>query len=365
MYSLLLLLGSVTVLVMIILNLPVFGRVPRGERLFKIKQLSNYQNGAIDNQSPTPALPPGVSYWQLLRKVIKGNPKSSPSQELPHQLPDFEPAEGLKITWFGHSSYLIQIDGKNLLVDPIFSERSSPFQFIGTRRFKGTDFVKAEELPELDIVLLTHDHYDHLDYHTILKLKDKTKCFIASLGVGEHLERWGIDPADIRELSWGESCAVGNIQLTALPGRHFSGRKFKRNQTLWSSFSLRTARHHLFLGGDSGYDQHFKTIGEQYGPFDLAILECGQYNDMWPLIHLAPEEVVTAALALKAKYLMPVHWAKFKLALHDWDEPILRLTAAAEKTGLNLITPMLGQTFNFDENKPAQAWWKSLSDRTR
>ncbi|MBB2144980.1 MBL fold metallo-hydrolase [Pedobacter sp. LMG 31464] len=344
-----------------ILNLPVFGRLPKGERLKKIMNLPNYKNGAVENQSPTPALPDDVSYWMVIKEMIKGNPNSTPKHSIPHEIPDFNRSEKLKITWFGHSSYLVQVDGINILVDPVFSKRTSPFQFLGTKNFPGTDFLKIEDLPDLDIILITHDHYDHLDYASILKLKGKTSQFVTSLGVGSHLEHWGVSSNQITEMVWGEEISpLANISFTAAPARHFSGRRFKRNQTVWSSFILKTKNNKIYLGGDSGYDQHFKTIGETYGPFDLAILECGQYNEMWPLIHMFPEELVQASIDLKAKTLLPVHWGKFRLALHDWDEPIKRLTKRAEEISFPVITPKIGETFFLEENHPSSHWWINL-----
>lgn len=343
----------------IVLRLPVFGRLPKGERLEKLKQLPNYGNGALENLSPTPTKPDDVSWFQMLSSVAKGNPKGTPPKPLPHVVPDFGNSSDLKITWFGHSSYLLQVDGANLLVDPVFSARTSPFQFMGTKNFEGTDFITIEELPPLDIVLLTHDHYDHLDYKSILKLKAKTKHFVTSLGVGSHLERWGIKPNQFTELAWGDETEVMGLYFKATPARHFTGRKFKRNQTLWSSFVLKTKKHNLYLGGDSGYDTHFKTIGQAHGPFDLAILECGQYNEMWPYIHMFPEDVAQASIDLKAQCLMPVHWGKFKLAIHDWDDPIKRVVQKATELEVQLITPQLGQSFKLAD-RPQTAWWEQL-----
>ncbi|MFD0941423.1 MBL fold metallo-hydrolase [Pedobacter boryungensis] len=344
-----------------ILNLPVFGRLPKGERLKKISNLANYKNGAIENQSPTPALPENVSYLMVIREMIKGNVNSIPKHPIPYEIPNFDRSEKLKLTWFGHSSYLIQVDGLNILVDPVFSKRTSPFQFIGTKNFGGTDFLELEDLPALDIILITHDHYDHLDYNSILKLNDKTTQFVTSLGVGAHLERWGISAEKITELAWGEEISpLANLSFTAAPARHFSGRRFKRNQTVWSSFILKTKNNNIYLGGDSGYDEHFKSIGEKYGPFDLAILECGQYNKMWPLIHMFPEEVAQASIDLKAKNLLPVHWGKFKLALHDWDEPIKRLTKKAAELHVPVLTPKIGETFSLEGNQTTSQWWINL-----
>ncbi|TKC10036.1 MBL fold metallo-hydrolase [Pedobacter polaris] len=361
MYITLVLIITVTLLIFFVINLPVFGKLPTGKRLNKIKNLSNYLDGEIKNLSLTPVKPEDVSYWQMLGKVIEGNKNGSPKKTIPHQIPDFTSSEEFKITWFGHSSYLIQVDGKNILVDPVFSKRTSPFQFLGTKGFEGTDFIKPEELPNLDIILITHDHYDHLDYNSILKLKNKTKYFLTSLGVGSHLENWGILPEKIIELAWGEEAfPLENISFTAANARHFSGRLFKRNRTAWSSFILKTKNNKIYLGGDSGYDTHFKIIGETYGPFDLAILECGQYNAMWPLIHMVPEEVTQASLDLNAKHLLPVHWGKYRLALHDWDDSIKRVVKSAKDLNISILTPELGQTLKLKDNWDFKPWWANL-----
>ena len=345
----------------IVLNLPVFGKLPQKERLRRIKSLATYADGEIKNLSLTPTKPADISYFQILANVLRGNEKGTPPQALPHIVPDLTASDGFKMTWFGHSSYLLQVEGKNILVDPVFSERTSPFQFLGTKRFEGTDFIQPEDFPAIDLLILTHDHYDHLDYSSILKFKAKTTHFLTSLGVGAHLQSWGIPSHQFTELAWGESASpIANISFTAVPARHFSGRRFKRNQSLWSSFVMQTKNNRIFIGGDSGYDYHFKEIGEKYGPFDLVLLECGQYNTMWPLIHMFPEQVVQAAIDLKAAALMPVHWGKFRLALHDWDDPIKRVVAKSEQHGIVLATPMLGESFYLNTMLPSKKWWLDL-----
>ncbi|WP_316814866.1 MBL fold metallo-hydrolase [Pedobacter nyackensis] len=358
MYSLL---GIIVVLVLLtvwVLNLPVFGHQPEGARLERLKKLSNFKaDGTLDNLSPTPMKPEGVSYWDMIVGMVKGNENSAPKKALPHVVPDFTATHKTRLIWFGHSSYFLQIDGVKILVDPVFSKRPSPISFVGTGSFMGTDFVKAEDFPELDIVLITHDHYDHLDYQSILKLKHKTKLFITSLGAGAHLEHWGIPQEKIVELAWGEEAITNNMKFTAAPARHFTGRGFKRNQTLWSAFILQGSKHKLYLGGDSGYDTHFKKAGEQYGPFDIAILECGQYNAYWPLIHMFPEQTVQAAKDLNAKVLFPVHWAKFTLAMHSWNEPAIRVVKQAKVDSVKITTPLLGEAVVLDENYPSKEWW--------
>lgn len=341
-----------------ILSLPVFGRLPSGKRLERIRALPNYRAGAIQNLSYTPVKPDHVSYGMLIRAMLRKNPNRNPPVTLPHQRPDFSLSADDKLIWFGHSSYLLQVDQLRVLVDPVFSPSTSPFSFIGNKNYPGTDFVDAGDLPEIDILLITHDHYDHLDYPTMLKLNPKVKHFLTSLGAGEHLRKWGIAEDRITELAWGEQAVLSGLTFTATPGRHFSGRMFRRNQTLWSSFVLQTSAYRLFLGGDSGYDTHFKSIGEAYGPFELAIVECGQYNAYWHHIHLFPEETVKVAKELSAKVLLPVHWGKFTLALHDWDDPILRVTACAAKEEQTLTTPMMGETVLIGKHYPDGKWWQ-------
>lgn len=361
MYIFLIVIILLVLIFLVVFNLPVFGKHPAGKRSEKIRTLENYRYGEFQNQSPTPTKPADVSYWMMIRGLIKGNKNSSPKSKIPHLVPDLSQSEKFKLTWFGHSSYLIQVDNLTIAVDLVFNERVSPFKFIGTKQFPGTNFINVEELPTIDVLLITHDHYDHFEQETILKLKNKVSLFITSMGVGAHLEYWGIERHKIIELAWGEEISpLPNISFTAAPARHFSGRLFKRNQTLWSSFILKTKNKNIYLGGDSGYDKHFASIGETYGPFDLAILECGQYNTMWPLIHMFPEQVVQASLDLKAKNLLPVHWAKYKLALHDWDDPIKRVVAKSAELKISLITPQLGETFYIDTNLPKSNWWKNL-----
>ncbi|GHB60530.1 MBL fold metallo-hydrolase [Persicitalea jodogahamensis] len=295
-----------------------------------------------------------------MRDYLRPGKDRQPSQPLPSVKTDLStlPSDGATVVWFGHSSYLLKIAVKTILVDPVFSGNASPVAFFG-KNYPGSNVYGVVDMPEIDILLLTHDHYDHLDYKTISQLRPKVKQVVTSLGVGAHLERWDYSPEMITELAWHEEAQLeGSLRFTALPARHFSGRLFKRGQTLWSSFVLDGPGYKLYLGGDSGYDTHFREIGEKYGPFDLALLECGQYNQNWPYIHMMPEETAQAALDLRAKVLLPVHWGKFTLALHPWYEPIERVSLRAQELGLPLVTPMIGQPFTIGENLPGNAWWR-------
>jgi L-ascorbate metabolism protein UlaG (beta-lactamase superfamily) len=226
------------------------------------------------------------------------------------------------------------------------------------KAFRGSNIYKAEDMPPVDYLILTHDHYDHLDFKTIRKLRNKVSKIYCSLGIGSHLKYWGVDTNKVTEMDWWETQMLEeSIFLTTAPARHFSGRGIKRGQTLWSSFILRTKEHNLYLGGDSGYDAHFKEIGNRYGPFDLAILEAGQYNTMWPLIHMMPEETVQAAVDLKAKALLPVHWGKFRLSMHAWKDPVTRVLAKAEEVNMKVLTPKIGQPITLEDDSQIETWW--------
>lgn len=337
-----------------------FGKLPTGARLERIKKSKNYRDGAFQNQHFTPDLAEGTSYFDILKAYLNKPKNTEPPQIIPSIKTNLNQLDsnGTQIVWFGHSSYFIKTNGLNILIDPVFSGNASPVSFVG-KNFKGSNEYAVEDFPDLDFVIITHDHYDHLDYKTILKLKNKTKHFYTSLGVGAHLNLWGIDDLKITEFDWWDSIAVTpEIKIIATPARHFSGRKFKRNQSLWASYILQTPTENLFLGGDSGFDTHFEEIGKKYGPFDLALLECGQYNKMWGYIHMMPEQVVQAAIDLNTKVLMPVHWSKFTLALHPWNEPIKKVTAKAKERNVKTTTPLIGQVITLNENYPDSIWWE-------
>jgi len=343
---------------------PKFGKKATGTRLQRMQASPNYKDGKFQNQSFTPDLAEGATYFKVFRKFFFGKDKRNrPAQPLPvqkHDLKNLKPLDNV-LVWFGHSSYFMQVDGKTLLVDPVFSGSASPVSFT-TKAFKGTDVYGVDDFPEIDFLFISHDHWDHLDYETIVNLQPKVKNVVTGLGNGAHLERWGFNPDIIHEGDWYEEISLPNgFMAHVVPGRHFSGRSFVRNANLWGGFVLKTPTFNLLLGGDTGYDSHFKTIGEKYGPFDLVILECGQYNEYWKYIHMMPEEVVTAAHELGAKKLMPVHYAKFALSVHSWDEPIIRVTTEAEKQGMPIITPIIGQIVNLNEDNVFAKWWEGLA----
>lgn len=338
-----------------------FGKHPEGARLERIKKSPNYVNGSFANLTDTPLQSEDASYLRMLLKFIVKAANVAPPQALPSVRTDLKAAPSPRptLTYFGHSSYLIQMDGKNILMDPVFSERISPVQWLGTRNFDGTDVYGLSDMPAIDYVILSHDHYDHMDYETIKQLANSPTRFVVPLGVGEHLEYWGIKPENITELDWWEgSDAIEGMKITSTPARHFSGRSFKSGKTLWSSYVLQSGDYNLFLGGDSGYEKHFAEIGKKFGPFDLAILECGQYNEWWPYIHMMPELTAQAGIDLGAKIVWPVHWGKFALGFHPWDEPIFRISKKAEELRLRLTTPMIGEQIVIGSHYPNQNWWE-------
>lgn len=338
----------------------IAGKLPEGKHKERLIQSPNYNGTGFKNLSDTPMLGENASYWKMTMDFFKKNRNAAPPGPLPYiktDLKDLNSAEP-KIIWFGHSSYLININKKNILVDPVFSGNAAPLSFM-VKAFPGSNIYTASDMPVIDYLIITHDHYDHLDFKTISALKGKVKNIYCSLGISAHLVYWGIDPAIINEMDWWEETELENgLELIAAPARHFSGRGLKRAQTLWSSFILKSKSHTIYIGGDSGYDTHFKTIGEKYGPFDLVILEAGQYNTMWPFIHMMPEETVQAAIDLKAKAMLPVHWGKFSLAMHEWNEPVKRVLAKAKESGVGVITPRIGEALTIGKEFSGSNWWE-------
>lgn len=325
------------------------------------QQSPNYYNGAFQNLINTPQLAEGVSMFSLMAKFFFSKPKAIiPAVSIPAITTDLKNyySKTPSIIWFGHSSYLIHCNGVNILVDPVFSGYASPFSFY-LKAFEGSDIYKAADMPEIDFMIITHNHYDHLDKNAIRLLNEKTRAFYMPLGVSKNIRPVIKKTRRLVELDWWQSVQVSDgIKLTATPARHFSGRGLKRNQSLWSSFVLQINGYSIFIGSDSGFGPHFKTIGDQYGPFDISILECGQYNVDWPYIHSMPEELIKEAKDLDTKMVMPVHWAKFSLALHEWNEPITRFTKAADSSGIPYTTPLIGQPVILEQFYPKERWWE-------
>lgn len=367
MITFLILLVLIALVLYRFLNHPKFGKAPSGERLIQIQNSPQYKNGKFENQSFTPDLAEGASMAGVLFEFFfKKVERKTPTDLIPSiktNLLELSLNQDI-LVWFGHSSYFIQLEGKRFLIDPVFSGNASPIPGT-TKSFKGSDIYTVDDLPEIDYLLITHDHYDHLDYDTILKLKPKTKKIITALGVGSHLEFWGFSSDKIIEKDWYSTIKLDeNLTLHTAPSRHFSGRSFKRCNTLWTSFILETKDFKMYLGGDSGYDSHFVEIGEKYGPFDIALLDNGQYNEKWKYIHNMPEDVIKAMKDLKAKRVFPVHSSKFSLSLHSWDEPLKKVTElnSLSKNPITLITPMIGETVELKNDKQEfKQWWKEVN----
>ncbi|MEP7377592.1 MAG: MBL fold metallo-hydrolase [Chitinophagaceae bacterium] len=341
----------------------LFGKIPAGERLERIKKSPNYKNDSFNNLSHTPQLTEGASFYSVMKEFLFRKSKEVlPAGILPSKKTDLlhlDPNRNV-LVWFGHSSYFMQIDGKKILADPVFSGSASP---IGTTKsFKGSDVYTVDEIPEIDYLFISHDHYDHLDYKTIIKLKPKIKKVISSLGTGAHFERWGFDSDRVIEKDWDEQILLEpGFTVFTTPARHFAGRTFKRNKSLWISFVLQTPSMKIFMGGDSGYDSHFAEIGQRHGPFDLAILECGQYDKSWKYIHMMPYEVLQASQDLKADRLLPVHWGKFLLANHAWDDPIRSIIELNRQKNIPLLTPMIGEEVDLKNNLQIfSEWWAAV-----
>ena len=341
-----------------------FGKNPSNARLARVQASANYVDGRFRNQVEKPLLTEDVSKFGLYMDFLFSSPENTvPKTALPSQKTDLKALSKTDDTlvWFGHSSYFLQIAGKRMLVDPVFSNSASPFSFM-IRAFPGTTNYQVDDLPEIDYVFITHDHWDHLDYETVIALNAKTGKFICGLGVGEHLEYWGVAPKKIIELDWYEAKELDNSEFTvhAMPTHHFSGRGLNSNQTLWVSFVLQAPGVTLYFGGDSGYGPHFAEIGGRFDSIDLAILENGQYDTRWKYTHMHPEEVVQAAHDLHAKALLPVHSGKFSLSAHAWNEPLQRISALHSKgESFRLLTPMIGERVDLsDQEKKFAHWWE-------
>ncbi|MEO7456755.1 MAG: MBL fold metallo-hydrolase [Gemmatimonadaceae bacterium] len=340
------------------------GGTPEGERLARIERSPNWRDGAFQNPVPTSVSTAG-KMGELLKRQLFGREERVPKRAIPivtndHTRFDAPPASGLRITWLGHSSTLIEIDGYRVLVDPLYGERVSPSPLVGPKRFHAPALPLAE-LPALDVVLITHDHYDHLDYPAVRGIlkseRQKNVQWVTTLGVGAHLEQWGVAPAKITELDWGDAAHVGDLKLTAHPARHFSGRVIKRNQTLWASWVVASGAHRVLHSGDTGWFDGLAGL-KAHGPYDLALIKSASYDVLWPDIHLNPEEAVRMNVAIGNPLMLPLHWGTFNLAFHDWFEPPERVLAEAARTGTRVVIPRIGAPFEPATPPAFDPWWR-------
>ena len=340
---------------------PSLGQVPEAGQLAASPQ---YRDGQFRNEVASPPRPSGLKF---VLAVIRGRfaPKDRPvpPAALPAVRTDLAalpPGQDI-VVWLGHSSYFVQAGGKRLLIDPVFSDHAAPVPWM-VRAFEGTTLYGMEDLPDIDVVLISHDHYDHLDYATMKALEPKTRLVVTGMGNGAHLRRWGYAPGKVREMNWHTTVEVApGLQVHVLPAQHYSGRFMQRNQSLWASYALVTPQRRLYFSGDTGFGPHFAEIGKRFGGFDFAALDAGQYNERWADIHMNPEEAARAAELLGAGALLSGHAGRFSLAHHAWDEPFERAVAAAEGKRYRLLTPRIGEPIRLDDPRQSfTRWWREV-----
>ncbi|WP_461303218.1 MBL fold metallo-hydrolase [Aureisphaera sp.] len=344
---------------------PVFGGDVDKELQKEYATSENYEEGKFINID---GVDEDISFGQgmtIMRKMLFNKfPNAKPKGELPlikadsAQVADYIGSP--RLIWFGHSTFLLQMEGKHILIDPMLTDMPSPISRDAQRRFNDALPIEIEQLPRIDAVLISHDHYDHLDYKSIKRLRDKVDHFFVPLGVAVHLEAWDVPKSKITEMDWWQETQYMGFRFACTPAQHFSGRKFNnRASTLWASWVVSSTHHNIFFSGDSGYNDHFKAIGDAYGPFDFAMMECGQYDELWPLIHMMPEETAQAGLDVKAKVIMPIHWGAFQLAMHDWDDPVIRVVEKAKEIGMPVVVPKIGEYIYIDSmhNPTFEKWW--------
>ncbi len=343
----------------------VLGGRASGLRLERMAASPRFADGVFRNTARVaPGLKKGTAA-PTIGEFLFGGARRTPPAPLPSADPRgawlHPPETGLRATWLGHSTVLIEIDGLRVLTDPVWGDRASPVGFAGPKRFQPVP-VSLDALPPLDAVIVSHDHYDHLDYPTILALAQRDVPFYTSLGVGAHLEAWGVSAERIVELDWWERARLprGDLAITAAPSQHFSGRGPRdRNRTAWSSMLIESARHKVFFSGDTGLTPEYAEIRRRLGPFDLVMLEVGAYHEAWGDIHLGPDKALEALALLGGGALLPVHWGTFNLALHAWDDPAETLVRLAPERGARLVMPLLGQATEPSRVERVEAWWRS------
>ena len=343
------------------------GEPAEGERLSRMQASPQWQDGGFLNQRPAES----ASTWTLLKaSLTQMSPHSRPEAPiavLKRSRQDFDlaPDSGLRVTWLGHSNLIVEIDGYRVLIDPIWGERPSPISWLGPTRWYESPLA-LEELPRIDAVLISHDHYDHLDHQTVLALLEKQIPWVVPLGVGAHLQAWGMDNAHITELDWWASYRIGDLELTATPARHFSGRGFDGGDqnggpTLWAGWSIAGPKHRVYYSGDTALFDALTDIGERLGPFDLTLIATGAYNRYWRDVHLGPEQAVRAHQLVGGKLLLPVHWGLFNLSFHGWTEPVERLLAEAQAQQVAVVIPKPGEMLEPAlASGPVKAWWPQL-----
>lgn len=337
---------------------PVFGAAPDRD------DKADYEARALNYENEKFIYPVEYELEGLSDDERLSNKAVKPESELPYIIPEFDENTDINkihITWLGHSSILIQMHGLNILIDPVLADRASPVSFAGPERFLDM-FITPEELPELDVIIISHDHYDHLDMATIKKLDSKTELFIVPLGVENHLERWGVNSEKIKNMAWWEEFDINGLTIACAPARHYSGRYIvDSGNTLFASWILKDEYHQIFESGDTGFGGHFEDINKRYGDFDFVMIDSAQYDIKWHKSHMFPEEAVNACDILGAKLAMPVHWGAYSLSTHGWDDPPERFVMAAEKRDISVVTPMIGETMDIDSYESfKEHWWINI-----
>lgn len=362
-------LGVLTVLLAIFVTAylyisPQFGGTVTEEQKIAYAQSGHYEDDIFINAQAINMSMDCHSIKSMLRETLEPDPNVVPHENIEVnklQLKDL--ADSItQLTWFGHSTFLIEIAGKRILIDPIFSQYAAPHPWLGRKRFNKEMPIRIADLPSIDAVIISHDHYDHLDYESIIALRQKVGHFFVPLGVGNHLRRWKIPEQSITELDWWQESKLDDMDIILAPSRHMSGRALTdQSATLWGSWIIASDERSVYFSGDGGYGEHFAEIGEKYGPFDIALMECGQYNKLWKDVHLSPEQTVLAGQDVKAELIVPVHWGSFSLAPHSWTDPIERFTAEAKKQNVKYATPQMGEAVVLgDDNLPLSEWWKLI-----
>lgn len=344
---------------------PQFGATPSGDHFEQISKSQNHDGKTFINLIPTSMDMGFKNGVKVMYQWMFDSNNRVPINPLPVQFDSngIEKGDSLSIiTWYGHSAISLEMEGKLILIDPMLGNAASPVPFM-TKRFKYEQPIDLESISKVDAVILSHDHYDHLDYPSIMKLKDKVGHFYTPLGVGSHLVSWGVDKSRITELDWWESAKIDELEIVATPARHFSGRGISdRNTTQWASWVIQGKNEKIYFSGDSGYGPHFKEIGDKFGPFDFAMMECGQYNKNWEAIHMLPEQTIQASMDIKAKRMMPIHWSAFNLSLHAWIDPVDRAVKAAKLHDVDILTPQIGARFSpGNEAISSSEWWRDVN----
>lgn len=334
-----------------------FGASAEGARLERMKASPQWGDGRFENRLPESP----IDLWGVLEARFSAEHTEPDAQiiTVPRSKEDYasHPQSGLRVTWFGHSSFLVEIDGSRILVDPVWGLRASPFGWVGPKRFY-PPILPIDELPKIDAVVISHDHYDHLDVTTVDFLKAHEVRWVVPLGVGAHLEYWGVASELITELDWWASTSLAAIEITCTPSRHFSGRGLTdRYKTLWAGWAFAGPRHRVFYSGDTALHPEFAEIGARLGPFDLTLIESGAYSPLWRDVHLGPEQAVIAHQLVQGRVMLPVHWGLFDLANHSWTEPIQRVRAAAKKAGVQLVVPRPGGWVEPTVRLHVDEWW--------